>query len=138
MPDQNHDQPDMDLISMVQRARQAYDAEANPSDVPAVYWIEAPYTGGDANAPTPRSGQWVLTVDVTDVDSLWAQVKAATEAGKLGYKSKVSTASNVEGQSNLRVIAVRTYDADDEADVKRVRDALAEITGEADWRYQRD
>ena len=34
------DNPDLDLIGMVQRARMALDAETQPSQVSAVYWIE--------------------------------------------------------------------------------------------------
>lgn len=118
------DPPDLDLIGMVQRARMANDAEAQPSQVAAVYWIEAKRQTPGA-APTARAGYWLIRTTVREVDALWARVKAATEAGQLGYKSKVATASRANADE--RVIHILTYDAADAADVERVRAALAAL-----------
>jgi hypothetical protein len=128
------DQPDLDLIGMVQRARMQHDNDAVPSQVAAVYWIEAKRET-DGAAPTPRAGRWVIPTDVQHVDTLWAQIKAATRTGKLGYKSKVSTAPRDIGDD--RVIYVVTYDADDVADVARVREALRELGVNENIRYER-
>jgi hypothetical protein len=128
------DQPNLDLISMVQRARMAHDAEAQPSQVAAVYWIEAKRqdgSEGEGADPTPRDGYWLIRTTLAEVDAQWARIKAATEAGTLGYKSKVATASRAN--PDARVIHVMTYDADDAADVERVSEALRDLGFEAEY-----
>ncbi len=128
------DQPNLDLINLVQQARMAHDAEAQPSQIAAVYWIEVkPKTPGAA--PTPRAGFWLIRTTVSEVDARWVAIRAATEAGKLGYKSKVATAAR--DHADERVIRVMTYDADDRADVARVGDALREM-GFTDATYERE
>ncbi len=131
------DQPDLDLISMVQRARMTNDAEAQPSRVSAVYWIEAKpkQTQTPQRQPTPRAGHWLIRTTLGEVDAVWARIKAATEAGQLGYKSKVATASRVAADE--RVIHVMTYDADDGDDVARVRAALSALGFTDNLRYER-
>ena len=132
-----HDKPDLDLIAMVQRARMQHDEQAIPSQVPAVYWIEAvPEVRG--RAPTSRAGRWVIPTSVQEVDALWALIKQATKAGRLGYKSKVSTAARELGMDrDDRVIHVATYDAEDAADVERVRQALRELGIRGQIEYER-
>jgi hypothetical protein len=115
----------MELIFRVQQARMAHDAEAIPSQATGVYWIEAKRKG-DGPGPTPRAGHWRIVTTVSEVDALWAKIKAATEAGQLGYKSKVTTVSR-SGQPDEREIHVVTYDADDQADVARIRAALQNL-----------
>jgi hypothetical protein len=131
----NDNQPDLDLIGMVQRARMAHDADAKPSQVAAVYWIEAK-PRNPTSAPTPRAGSFSIRTTLAQVDAQWAAIKAATEAGTLDYKSKVATASH-SGAADERLIRVLTYDADDSADVARVRDALAAL-GFDDLEYTRN
>jgi hypothetical protein len=114
--------PDIDLINMVQKARMQHDADVRPSQVSGAYWIESKDPSG--KAPTSNPAELVINTTVQEVDALWEKVKAATEAGTLGYKSKVSTASRMQKNPDHRVIIVKTYDADDQADVERVRDAL--------------
>lgn len=116
--------PDLDLIQMVQRARMQHDADAQPSQVAAVYWIESkPAT--PTQAPTPRAGCWEIHTTTATVDAIWQRVKTATEAGELGYKSRVSTASHGKSKNaDDRLIRVMTYDADDQADVARVGEKL--------------
>lgn len=129
-------EPNLDLIGMVQRARMAHDAAAKPSDVSAVYWIEC--KPRVEVMPTPRAGEWVIETDVSAVDALWARIKQATEDGRLGYKSKVSTAPRGRDQPlTQRVIVVRTVDADDAADVARVQAALAALGVSDGLRYVR-
>ncbi len=126
-------QPNLDLISMVQKARLAHDAQAQPSQISAVYWIEA-RPQSTALAPTARAGHWLLHTTIQAVDTVWATIKAATEAGKLGYKSKVTTVGLITPDE--RMIHVMTYDADDSADVERVRAALHDL-GFDDLTYER-
>jgi Domain of unknown function (DUF1917) len=130
------EKPNLDLIQMVQKARMAHDRAAIPSAVSAVYWIESkPLV--DVQPPTARAGEWVIATTLADVDALWSRIKAATEKGELGYKSKVST-SPAKGQADpaARVIVVRTRDADDAADVTRVEGVLRGI-GITTMRYER-
>ncbi len=130
--------PNLDLINRVQQARMQHDAGAQPSQISAAYWIEAKRPPEfDAPAPTPRAGYWLLHTSVHAVDDLWAKIKAATEAGQLGYKSKVATASR-DSQSDTRVIHVLTYDRADAADVERVRAALEQLGLPGAWTYHTD
>jgi Domain of unknown function (DUF1917) len=135
MTDSKPQPPNLDLIGMVQQARMLHDSEAIPSQVAAVYWIESKPRDAK-HAPTSAAGYWLIETDVANVDAVWAQVKAATERGELGYKSKVSTASR-SGNANERVIYACTVDAGDAADIKRVAEALATL-GIAPTRYVED
>lgn len=118
----------LDLIAMVQRARMLHDATARPSDLAAVYWIEAKRIKGGYPAPTAKAGEWRVSLLAATADEAWEQVKALTLAGKLGYKSKVSTRPAAgQADPDQRLLCVRTYDADDRADVERVKSALLAI-----------
>ena len=94
--------------------------------------------GGDYPAPTANAGEWRINVTVETVDAVWERVKRATEAGRLGYKSKVSTRP-AAGQSDpdARLLCVRTYDAGNDADVQRVKRALLDL-GLGEMRYVSD
>jgi hypothetical protein len=127
------DKPNLDLISMVQRARLAHDADAQPSQVTPLYWIEAKRQV-DGPAPTERAGHWLIRTTTAEADALWTAIRAATEAGTLGYKSKVSG----RGSKNERVIHVMTSDANDTADVARVRAALRDLGVAGDLTYERE
>ncbi|MBI1258137.1 MAG: DUF1917 domain-containing protein [Chloroflexi bacterium] len=128
------DKPNLDLIAMVQKARMEHDAQAKPSQVSAVYWIEARRQNGGA-APTARAGHWLISTSVADVDAAWAKIRQATEAGALGYKSKVATVAL--HQLDERSIWVMTYDADDAVDVEQVRAALRGLGFAGDLVYER-
>ncbi|MEZ4669844.1 MAG: DUF1917 domain-containing protein [Anaerolineae bacterium] len=130
------EKPNLDLIRLVQQARMAHDREAQPSSVSAVYWIESKPLK-PAAPPTPRAGEYIIETTLAEVDALWGKIRTATEAGELGYKSKVST-SPAKGQtsSEARVIVVRTADADDTADVARVETVLKAL-GITPQRYER-
>ncbi|MCY3917162.1 MAG: DUF1917 domain-containing protein [Chloroflexi bacterium] len=118
----------LDLIQQVQNARMLHDETARPSALSAVYWIEAKRRQGDFPAPTARSGEWRIGLTVKNVDRIWERVKALTVAGKLGYKSKVSTApATGQADPDARLLCVRTYDARDAKDVERVGEALRAI-----------
>lgn len=128
-------QDPLDLIQMVQQARRMQDEQTRPSQMHAAYWIEA--WPRQRVKPTPRSGEWLIETDLAAVDALWLRVREATEAGQLGIKSKVSCASPDPQQPDKRLICVRTYDADDEADLGRVQAALQALAI-TPLRYQRD
>lgn len=118
----------LDLIQKVQNARLLHDAAARPSALSAVYWIEAKRRDGDYPPPAAKAGEWRIGLTVQNVDSVWERVKALTLAGKLGYKSKVSTAPAAgQADPDERLLCVRTYDARDAKDVERVGEALREI-----------
>jgi hypothetical protein len=128
MPDDKLNPPNLDLIQMVQQARMQHDADAVPSEMGGVYWIEVKPASA-TQSPTPRAGLWLIETDTAHIDAQWAAVKAATQAGKLGYKSKASTRPRGgQGGADSRVICVCTYDRADAADVERVRIALAELS----------
>ncbi len=136
MADHKPKPPNLDLIQMVQQARMMHDREAVPSTMNAIYWIESkPLTS--VPAVTSRAGEWLIETTTAEVDALWVKIRQATEEGRLGYKSKVST-SPAKGQAHTsaRLIVVRTYDADDVADVARVETALREM-GVMNIRYER-
>ena len=118
----------LDLIQMVQHARMLHDETARPSDVSAVYWIEAKRQTGDYPPPTANAGEWRVKLTAETVDEAWEQVKAATAAGRLGYKSKVSTRP-AAGQSHPdeRLLCVRSYDAGDKSDIERIKQALLDM-----------
>ena len=109
----------LDLIDMVQRARMMHDEAARPSDYAAVYWIEAKRQPGDYPAATANAGEWRVRLTVETVDAVWEMVKRATVEGKLGYKSKVSTRPAAgQADPDERLLCVRTYDADDQVDMR--------------------
>lgn len=125
---------EQDLIRMVQQARMQHDAEARPSQITGNYWLECKPT--IEQSLTPRAGEWVIETDLTQVDALWAQIRTATIAGQLGYKSKVATASRSIEHPQQRIIVVRTIDADQADDVTRVSDHLRAM-GITPLRYER-
>ena len=128
----------LDLIEMVQRARMLHDEEARPSSLAAVYWIEAKRKTGDYPAPTANAGEWRIKLTVETVDEVWDSVKIATVAGKLGYKSKVSTRPAAgQADPDERLLCVRTYNAGDSADIERVKRALLAM-GFGDLAYVAD
>lgn len=113
------------LIQMVQDARMLHDETALPSDYAAVYWIEAKCPDGAHPAPTAHAGEWRVSLRADEVDEAWQKVKAATIAGKLGYKSKVSTRPAAgQAHPDQRMLCVRIGDARDAQAVARVKAVL--------------
>jgi len=74
-------------------------------------------------------------MNVSAIDAAWATIRQATEAGRLGYKSKVATVAL--HQRDERSIYVMTSDADDAADMERVRLALRDLGFDGDLVYER-
>ena len=104
-------------------------SECKPTEVTDVYWIYAIRNIGMYPAATDQSGKWLVFVPVSQVDEVWAKIKLATEEGKLGGASKVSTGlSNPNAaEPENKVICVYTYDWTDEEDVTRVREELRNL-----------
>ncbi|MFZ2412370.1 MAG: putative phosphothreonine lyase domain-containing protein [Candidatus Methanoperedens sp.] len=103
---------------------------AKPSEVTDNYWIYAKGKIGGKHQPlTPRSGKWLIFVDIENIDEVWAKVEKAYKEGKLGPYAKVATAKPNPNATNpeTKVICVYTYDWTDEEDVKRVREELRKI-----------
>lgn len=75
------------------------------------------------------TGKWLLFVKREVVDEVWARILTAVEAGLLGSQAKVSTARPNPNASNptTHVICVYTENANDEADVMRVREQLRNL-----------
>ena len=136
MSDTKPQPPNLDLINMVQQARMMHDREAVPSSMSAIYWIESkPLVS--VTAVTPHAGEWLIETSAAEVDALWVKIRQATEEGRLGYKSKVSTsAAKGQAQASARLIVVRTYDADDSADVLRIQTVLRDM-GITSMQYER-
>ena len=101
-----------------------------PSQVNQIYWLYAVRKEG--NYPTSDiqfSGKWLIFVNKEEIDSVWSQIKEATENGKLGGSSKVATAKeNPNATSpNQKVICVYTYNWEDEIDVRKIREELRKL-----------
>jgi hypothetical protein len=127
MNDDTPTPPNLDLIQMVQRARLLHDADARPSEVSGVYWLEHK-PAVTVRPPTPRAGLWVIHTDAEHLDPLWERLKAANTHGALGYKIKASTAPRGQDAApTARVIMVCVADGSDAADVERVRQALLSL-----------
>ena len=104
-------------------------AKMNPTEVTEVYWLYAIRQKGTYPKPTPRSGKWLVFVDRNEVNVIWAAIKEATEAGRLGGSAKVATAkpNPYATDPKTKVICVYTYDWTDEADVRRIRTELRSL-----------
>ncbi len=117
-------------------------SDAKPSEMTEVYWIYAWRKRGEYPKPTHLSGKWLVFVDAKDVDGVWAKVKKATEEGRLGGCSKVSTAkpSPLAVSPDVKVICVYTYNWTDEEDVRRIREELRKlgITGKIPYKADED
>ncbi|GAB1421682.1 hypothetical protein MASR2M15_18630 [Anaerolineales bacterium] len=131
---------DLDLILKVQQARMAHDDAAIPSRMDAVYWIEAKDQTGRCAPPTAHLGEWQIKSTLDEVDALWSQIKAATHAGQLSYKAKVSTSpAKHQGQSHERMICVKVADYQDPEQIESIRLALLALgINEANLSFDKD
>jgi hypothetical protein len=93
------------------------------------YRVFAERKKGEYPKPTPKSGKWLIFVDMARIDPLWGRVKKAVEDGLLGERAKVSTARPNPNALNAskRVICVYTYNYADDADVRRIRTELRHL-----------
>jgi hypothetical protein len=103
--------------------------KSEPSTEKSLLWLSADRKVGAYPQPTERAGKWQIFTRAAVVDDVWRKIKEAVEEGKLGGIAKVSTARPNPNSPDpaTRVICVYTYDADDKADVDRVRSSLREL-----------
>jgi DNA helicase-2/ATP-dependent DNA helicase PcrA len=114
--------------------------DARPSQTRDQYWLYAYRNGVKATNAMNNAGKWLLFVPVDDIDRWWELIRTATEEGRLGPASKTSTAKpnpNAADQ-DTKVICVYTENAEDEADVMRVREELRRLGIKWDLCYKTD
>ncbi len=121
-----------------QRAAAARHSRAKPSTCDEVYWLYATRRKGRYPKPTDRSGKWLVFAPPGEIDAIWARVRVATTAGKLGGSAKVSTRRAFTGKDH--VICVYTYDWQDYDDCWRVREELRRlgVTKPIPWKSDED
>ncbi len=121
--------PKIDLEKLVKMARKIVANGSKPSKVKEAYWLSAERMTGSYPESTERSGKWLVFVKIKDVNKVWAKIKEATENGKLGERSKVSTGKQNPNAGDLdtKVICVYTYDWADGGDVHRIREELRKL-----------
>lgn len=129
--------PDLDLIQLVQRARMAHDDRARPSQIGGAYWLEAQAPPGAVAGPTVRAVALRADCDVAEVDAVWALLRKATQAGRLGYKAKVATAAR-EAATERRELRVLVADRADAAALARVQAELRTLTPDLRWQLLPD
>ena len=103
-----------------------------PSEEHEAYWLTTlPRDVSARPEDREHSGKWLVFVRKERIDEVWEVLRAETEAGRLGCRSKVSTSARNPDQVVLDerdgVICVFTYDHRDRADVRRVRARLREL-----------
>ena len=62
-----------------------------PSKTTDVYWLFAENRTNVNNEMPTNCGKWLVFRKVNEMDETWEIIKKATEEGKLGHASKVST-----------------------------------------------
>jgi hypothetical protein len=104
---------------------------AELADDLALAWLHVERDPGDYPNLTERTGVWIVAVGLGSFEHAWAAIRAATEAGLLGPRARVvpvGTYRLPKGWTGPQlVIEVATYDAADEADVWRVRQAIRDL-----------
>jgi hypothetical protein len=102
-------------------------------------WVyaESPRT---VSTDVTRSGKWMTFTSPSYYDEVWGKVKAATEAGDLGYLSKAPNPESVSYRFlRSHLTCVYTYDYQDLDDVRRVLAALRKLAfPRMTLRYKRD
>lgn len=83
-------------------------------------------------------GKWLIFVNRERVDRLWGIIHTETKLGKLSVAAQVSSRFHADGYSKngSHVISVYTPNYKDEADVKRVREALRKLGVQSKIRYK--
>lgn len=111
-----------------------------PSSETGVMWIHARGARIPRAASRGGCGKWLCFVSRPDVDEAWDKILHALVDGRLGHAAKVSTAmpNPLAKRGKSHVICVYTDDADDEADVVRVREVLRELGFDQPIPYKTD
>ncbi len=104
-------------------------SDAKPSEFKDAFWIYARRQRGTYPHRTEKSGKWLLFVPTESIDAVWEKIRRATEQGRLGNASKVSTALPKPNfkDTGKRVICVYTCDSDDADDVRQIRAELRKL-----------
>jgi hypothetical protein len=95
----------------------------------------------DHDAPSARSGKWMLFSTPIHHEAVWTTIKEATEAGRLGYAAKTISPSDPSYRHRRGLPTyVYTYDYDDHDDVRRVLAALRDLgfTGTLSYKSNAD
>ncbi|MFJ8948204.1 putative phosphothreonine lyase domain-containing protein [Streptomyces sp. NPDC102395] len=98
-----------------------------PSRETTEYWLWAHASDASlAEDGRPWSGKWIWFTPLSLLDRSWATIRAATEDGLLGYRSKAATLINARPKSDdtRRPICVYTRDWRDIGEVQRVLTSL--------------
>jgi hypothetical protein len=77
-----------------------------------------------------RSGRWIVQIPREQVDALWQRIVQATREGRLGKKARVSTLRPPKKHLPPRPdhrIEISTFDAQDEQEAQRVKQALLDL-----------
>jgi hypothetical protein len=106
-----------------------------PSTHTMDYWLYQEGSPGTA----PRPGKWLVVIPRELVDLWWDRIRFRVAKAHLGPAAKVSTAlRNPDATGPDHVIVVYTGDADDEADVMRVRYELRRLGIDWQLKYKED
>jgi hypothetical protein len=103
--------------------------DKKPSEVMCTYWLHAERKSGTYPEATENCGKWLVFVPALQIDEVWANIKLATEEGRLGSSAKVATARPNPNATDpdTKVICVYTYDWTDEEDVRQIRQELRQL-----------
>ena len=97
----------------------------------AAAWLQVEREPGDYPALTVHAGVWLVAIGLSSFERAWAAIRSATAAGQLGPGARVVSARTYQlpraWSGPQLVIEVTTYDARDEADVWRVRQAIRDL-----------
>ena len=108
-----------------------------PSKTTDASWIYARPPNWESKQ-TGRTGKWMLFPRKEELDTVWSKIAKATEDGLLGIAAKTSTARPRSYSSEVGLICVYTYDADDVSDVKRVLGQLRALGFNDRLNYKED
>jgi uncharacterized protein YprB with RNaseH-like and TPR domain len=106
-----------------------------PTEVTNSYWLDA-IRNRDISIPQTeqtdsayKSGKWLIFIDKLFINDIWDKIKKATETGKLGLASKVSTALENSHSTNVNeyVICVYTKNWQNIEDIERIEKEIRNI-----------
>jgi len=119
-----------DLFAPEAATAPALAPEHVPDDL-GLAWLAVERPPGPFPPPTERAGAWLVVATLGSFERTWSSIRKATEAGQLGPSARVVAAGTYRlpkaWTGPQLVIEVVTYDAADEADVWRVRQAIREL-----------
>lgn len=111
-----------------------------PDNCTSKYWIYADYPRYIFKKTREKraQGKWLIFEKTDKINSTWELVKNATESGKLGPYSKVSTQkrSSKNFEIDSFVICIYTEDFQDKDDVARVENQIRELGIKNDLHYK--